>query len=90
MDQLKGQDIFKVAQDQERIPYSNDNNSGIRRDNANLVHNNSQSTGKKTGFVQRAASGDRSRLCTGIGVQLHGICTINTDGINTKQRQLLG
>lgn len=53
--------MVKVVQDQERIPYSNDNNSGISRDNANLVNNQSQSTGKKTGFVQR------ERVVTGAG-----------------------
>jgi hypothetical protein len=61
MHQLKEQGIFKVIQDQERIPYSHDNNNGTSRDHANSVDNQSQSTGKKTGFVQR------ERVVTGAG-----------------------
>jgi hypothetical protein len=53
MHQLKEKGILMVGQDQERIPISYDNNSGIGRDDANAVDDHSRRGGKKTGFVER-------------------------------------
>jgi hypothetical protein len=61
MHQLKEEGIFMVVEDQERIPSSHDHNTRISRDNANTVDHDSESNGKKTGFVQR------ERTVTGAG-----------------------
>jgi len=61
MHQLKEKGIFMVAQNRERIPNSNDNNTGITRTTASAFDGKRQRVGKKTGFIQR------QRQLTGAG-----------------------
>jgi hypothetical protein len=68
-----------VAQDQERIPFSNDNNSGISRDDANAFHHQSKSIGKKTGFVQR------ERVVSGAGFAQAVVFSFMADPKSTRE-----
>ena len=68
-----------VAQDQERIPISYDNHNGISRDDASAFDNKSQSSGKKTGFVQR------ERVVTGAGFAQALVFSFMSDPASTRE-----
>jgi hypothetical protein len=79
MHQLKEKGIFMVAQDQERIPISHDNNSGTNRDNANTFDDNSERIGKKTGFIQR------ERVVSGAGFAQAVVFSFMAEPESTRQ-----